>query len=231
MPPPPPLRPYLALLPLEDAESLAAKLPEDASPLLLRLVRAANPLKSLEQLADDTGIAMPMLYRLAHHLKLWGKVRVIHPLTQESILVVRPEEPPDEPDEYTDLFGDDEPSWEGLLGLFSGGLRFGAVLAAAEGLRIPKRRLVSMTIYLLRTHTLRPLHKFVHCLEEPPDPGEGADEDTAARWHLFRRLRPMFYGEHHFEEITWQERISRDVLTDLLKYYEEYVITITTWEE
>ena len=81
MPPPPALRPYLALLPLDDVGAISRELPADASPLLVRLVHAANPLRSLEQLADETGIALPMVTDLARHLAAWGKVRPIHPLT------------------------------------------------------------------------------------------------------------------------------------------------------
>ena len=91
MPPPPTLRPYLALLPLDDPNEIARELPPDASPLLVRLVHAANPLRSLEQLADETGIAMHMLMSLATHLQAWGKVRLIHPLTEHSILCIHPE--------------------------------------------------------------------------------------------------------------------------------------------
>ena len=75
----------------------------------------------------------------------------------------------------------------------------------------------------------------MHCCGEPAEPS--ADDRSAvgeadrARWRLFRRLRPLFYGEHHFEEILWQERLSRDALADLLRAYEEHLITVVTHSE
>ena len=51
-------RPYLTLALLVEPEEIIQQLPADASPLLVRLVHCANPLRSLEQLADETGIEM-----------------------------------------------------------------------------------------------------------------------------------------------------------------------------
>jgi hypothetical protein len=73
------------------------------------------------------------------------------------------------------------------------------------------------------------LHTFVHCVSEPPPPdASSADGVETARWRLFRRLRPMLHGEHHLEEIMWQERLSRDVLEDLLEAYSEHLIPVVT---
>ncbi|KOO31229.1 hypothetical protein Ctob_005470 [Chrysochromulina tobinii] len=166
-----------------EPEEIIQQLPADASPLLVRLVHCANPLRSLEQLADETGIEMGVLFGMVQHLEVWGK-------------------------------------------------RFGAVLRAAEDLQVPKRRLVQMTLYLLQQDALRELHTYVHCVGEPSPPDEAdrsaAGEAARARWRLFRRLRPMFHGEHHLEEIMWQERLSRDVLMDLLQAYEELLVCVVT---
>ena len=40
----------------------------------------------------------------------------------------------------------------------------------------------------------------------------------------------MLYGEHHLEEIMWQERLSRDVLEELLKAYDRYLLSVATFE-
>lgn len=89
-----------------------------------------------------------------------------------------------------------------------------------------------MTLHLLQCDALRQLHTYVHCVGEPPvplDADRSATADAArARWRLFRRLRPMMFGEHHLEEMMWQERLSRDVLSDLLRSYEEYLVCVVT---
>lgn len=90
MPPPPPLRPYMGMLPLSEREEILRDLPADASPLLRRLVQAANPLRSFEQLHAETGIPMPMIFRLALHLRHWNKMQIIYPLTPESVLCIQP---------------------------------------------------------------------------------------------------------------------------------------------
>ena len=237
MPPPPPLRPYLALLPLESVQTISHELPNDASPLLIRLVLAANPLLTLEQLADETAIQMPLLLRLVSHLRRWGKVRLIHPLTQDSVLCVHPDAPRHAPPALGRELAEDEPSYESLLQLFDAAQRFSTIIRAAEALRLPKRRLVQITIALMRCGALRALHTYVHCVREPPPPTEedltsplGAT--AVARWRLFRRLRPMLYGEHHLTEIMWHERLSRDVLDDLFGAYEAlgYVVRCVTFD-
>ena len=91
MPPPPPLRPYLALLPLEEPRDILAELPSDASAQLVRLVRVASPLRSLEQLANDTGLDLSHVLTLARHLQHWRKVRMIAPLTGDAVLCVHPD--------------------------------------------------------------------------------------------------------------------------------------------
>jgi hypothetical protein len=230
MPPPPPLRPYLALLPLEDPEAIAQQLPEDASPLLVRLVRAANPLNSFEQLEIETGIQMSMLLGLTSHLQLWGKMRVIHPLTHHSVLCVRPDAPLEPSADFRHRFGEAELSYAELLSLFSPAQRFGAVIRAAEAIDVPKGRLVHMTIALLQRDALHTLHTYVHCVAEPPSPDANSDDAAISRWRLYRRLRPMFHGEHHLEEIVWQEKLPRESLDDLLDAYKQYLVTCVTHE-
>ena len=207
-------------------------LPSDASPLLLRVLQSASPLRSLEQLSDETGLDMAVLDRVVQHLQRWGKIRLIHPLTQESIFGVCPDAPLHASVDFERTFDIVETGYATLIALFCAGQPFGAVLRAAEELGVPKRRFVQMTLYLLQTHTLFQLHTYVHCVCEPPPP-TADDSDRAApaevaraRWRLFRRLQPMFHGEHHLEEIMWQERLSREVLNDLLRAYDDYIITV-----
>ena len=229
-------------------------------PLLMRTRR--NPLRSLEQLADETGIPMPMIFALSTHLQQWNKVRIIHLSARLGALrparcairAVRI---------YQRLYGSSSeaepiPPYHVLLSLFSSAQRFGSVIRTAEQIHLPKRRLVQITITLLQCDVLRPLLTYIHCVSEPPEPARStaaatnekrgataeefktaavysaeADEHYAmslSLWRLYRRLRPMLYGEHHLEEIMWQERLSRDVLDELLKAYDRHLVAVATFE-
>ena len=55
--------------------------------------RPYPPLALLEQLADETGIEMGVLFGMVQHLEVWGKVRLIHTLTHESVLCIHPNAP------------------------------------------------------------------------------------------------------------------------------------------
>ena len=81
-----------------------------------------------------------------------------------------------------------------------------------------------MTIFLLQRDALTPLHTQVHCFAEPPPPAD-ADAIEVARWRLLQQVRPMLNGEHHLEEIAWQEGIERAALADMLRAYETDYLT------
>ena len=280
MPPPPPLRPYKALWLLEDPAAIAASLPADGSPHLTRLVHAANPLRSLEQLGDETGIGMSVLLSLVEHLVAWRKARILLPLTLDSTLAIQPDAPLSPPADFTALFGlHAEPSYGALLTFFSAPQPYAAVISAAEAVGVPKRRLVQMTSHLLRCSVLAHLQTTIHCVSEPcapptapPHPplpggvldglaeqgggseaieaapaarpvaggpvtaeavGEATSEEerNLARWRLFRRLRPMFYGQHSIEEMMWLERIDREAVTDLTDAWAEHLVCVVTIAE
>ena len=97
---------------------------------------------------------------------------------------------------------------------------------------MPKRKLVQMALHLLRYNALEQLHTYVHCVSEPDEPPatSPSSDSSIARMQLFRRLRPMFYGEHHLEEIMWQERLGREQIEDLLEAYEEHLVSCVTPE-
>lgn len=82
-----------------------------------------------------------------------------------------------------------------------------------------------MTIFLLQHSVLQPLHTFVHCFAEPPPPSDPHDETEAGRHRLLQQLRPMLHGEHHLEEILWQEDLDRPALLDMLQAYDGKCLT------
>lgn len=68
---------------------LLAKLPPDGSEQLRALVRACNPLKTLDELSAATRIAPPQLALLGSHLVYWGYARVVRTITLRSVYAVR----------------------------------------------------------------------------------------------------------------------------------------------
>eukprot|EP00967_Tisochrysis_lutea_P044902 scaffold54486_cov31-Tisochrysis_lutea.AAC.2 len=249
MPPPPGLRPYLGLLPLRD--DTLSSIPPDGSQLLDRLVREASPLRSFSELHLETGLPMSTLFKLALHLEKWGHMRIITPITEDSIFCVHPNAST-APDceaacAYAAAFGS-RPAlpYVSALQLFSTPRRFGALLRSQ---RVPARRLVQTTILLWRKRAIQQLALTVACVEDPPEPapqpcsqvvassGSGADAHVVeggrsttspelARWRLFQQLRPMLHGDHSIEEIAWHEGIPRKAIEEIVGAYPEHLVTL-----
>ncbi|XP_071965277.1 GATOR1 complex protein NPRL3-like isoform X2 [Antedon mediterranea] len=87
------IRPYHAMLLLEDESSLIMSLPPDCSPSLVRIIKLATPLKSLQQLSQDSDIALSQVFQLVGHLVYWGKATVIFPLCETNIYILSPQSP------------------------------------------------------------------------------------------------------------------------------------------
>merc|ERR1719508_533253 len=84
------LRPYHALLLLEDTQKFLAQLSTDASPTLRRLIRLNSPLSSLKTMAVETDLALMQVFQLTGHLLYWGKATVIYPLCESNLYVLSP---------------------------------------------------------------------------------------------------------------------------------------------
>ena len=85
-----PIRPYHSLLLLAEPGDVLARLPADASPQLARLIAAASPLRSFNELQSETGVPSTQLLRLAAHLVHWGLAIVINTVTSHSVYAVAP---------------------------------------------------------------------------------------------------------------------------------------------
>jgi hypothetical protein len=248
MPPPPTLRPYLGLLPLRD-DTLSA-IPPDGSKLLERLVREASPLRSFSELQLETGLPMPTLFKLTLHLEWWGHVRVVTPITEDSLFCIHPAASvapgSDAARAYDTAFGA-KPAlpFATALQLFSTPRRFGALLRSQS---VPARRLVQATVFLWRWRVIQQLTLTILCVEEPPEPvtsmpqprsgssrgdevvgagrGDGRMSAAMARWLLFRQLRPMLNGEHSVEEMAWHEGVPRKAIEEMVGAYPEQLVTL-----
>ena len=91
---------------------------------------------------------------------------------------------------------------------------------------VPAKALVQATVFLLQRRALVALHTYVHCVAGAAAAVEPVAAAARARRQLFQQVRPMFSGEHHLEEIAWQEGIAADTLRDLLAAYDECVVLI-----
>ena len=82
------LRPYHAVLLLNQKEDIINSLPLDSSPALKRLIHLANPLKSLQTLAADADLTLSHIFHLVGHLLFYGKATIIYPLCDSNVYVL-----------------------------------------------------------------------------------------------------------------------------------------------
>ncbi|CAH1794229.1 unnamed protein product [Owenia fusiformis] len=85
------LRPYHGILLTVDENKLLESLPPDCSPALIRLVKMASPIKSLQKLASDTDISLQQVFQLVSHLVYWAKAMIIYPLCESNVYVLSPD--------------------------------------------------------------------------------------------------------------------------------------------
>ncbi|NXK65611.1 NPRL3 protein, partial [Sylvietta virens] len=84
------IRPYHALLLLNDEKSLLNELPLDCSPALVRVIKTTSAVKNLQQLAQDADLALLQVFQLAAHLVYWGKAIIIYPLCENNVYMLSP---------------------------------------------------------------------------------------------------------------------------------------------
>ncbi|XP_059572327.1 GATOR1 complex protein NPRL3 isoform X2 [Alligator mississippiensis] len=84
------IRPYHALLLLNDEKLLLSELPLDCSPALVRVIKTTSAVKNLQQLAQDADLALLQVFQLAAHLVYWGKAIIIYPLCENNVYMLSP---------------------------------------------------------------------------------------------------------------------------------------------
>ncbi|XP_064625379.1 GATOR1 complex protein NPRL3-like [Lineus longissimus] len=84
------LKPYHAVLLLEDENKLLDSLPLDCSPSLIRVIKVSSPLRSLQSLASDADLALSQVFQLVSHLVDWAKATIIYPLCETNVYVISP---------------------------------------------------------------------------------------------------------------------------------------------
>ncbi len=83
------LKPFQTLILLQDEQTVLSHMPPDFSPQLRALVESVNPLISFEEMADIMEMPLEHLYRLASHLVLWGKARVVDTVVLSNVYQVK----------------------------------------------------------------------------------------------------------------------------------------------
>ncbi|NXP51630.1 NPRL3 protein, partial [Heliornis fulica] len=169
------IRPYHALLLLNDEKSLLNELPLDCSPALVRVIKTTSAVKNLQQLAQDADLALLQVFQLAAHLVYWGKAIIIYPLCENNVYMLSPNASVClvtlrvQESTCTTRSGGEMGSGEGTLPLCS---VFNTSFLALQ------TQLIQMVIWMLQHRLLIQLHTYV-CLMVPPNEEEfrAQDED------------------------------------------------------
>ncbi|ORX55436.1 UPF0171-domain-containing protein [Piromyces finnis] len=86
----PTLRPYHALLLLEDPEEIFKSFPKDPSPTLVELIQVVTPMQCFEELQSILDCSLSHIYKLAAHLVYWRKARIIDVISIRNVYVISP---------------------------------------------------------------------------------------------------------------------------------------------
>ncbi|XP_042361594.1 GATOR complex protein NPRL3 isoform X2 [Plectropomus leopardus] len=173
------IRPYHALLLLENEKALLSQLPLDCSPAMVRLIKTCSAVKNLQQLAQDADLALLQIFQIAAHLVYWGKAIIIYPLCENNVYMLSPHaniclySPLAE--QFAQQFpGHDLPSMLAKFSLPVSLAEFRNPLEAPA----QEAQLIQMVVWMLQRRLLIQLHTYV-CLLVPPSEDEPGmrDED------------------------------------------------------
>ncbi|NXT74742.1 NPRL3 protein, partial [Zapornia atra] len=171
------IRPYHALLLLNDEKSLLNELPLDCSPALVRVIKTTSAVKNLQQLAQDADLALLQVFQLAAHLVYWGKAIIIYPLCENNVYMLSPNASVC----LTDLACVAALCFQRLLGslTFVRLLLLCFISPAFNTTSLAlQTQLIQMVIWMLQHRLLIQLHTYV-CLMVPPNEEDfrAQDED------------------------------------------------------
>ncbi|XP_077865259.1 GATOR1 complex protein NPRL3-like [Saccoglossus kowalevskii] len=245
------IRPYHAMLLLEEENELLEFLPLDCSPSLIRLIKLTTPLKSLQLLSQDCDLALSQVFQLVGHLVYWGKATIIFPLCEANVYVLSPNcdlrmtSPLVE--EFTDKFPGQ--SLTAVLSNFSLPLPFGehrnplfeqqqldqvriVMWLLQNRLLIQMHTyvfLVALDIYLdqevtsLRPHRLSE-RSFGSCGSTAESPGFGSDDVTVSQSLESCSLKSTDVGSD--EDIQLKKGLSDNLLSELSEAEQASVLSI-----
>ncbi|XP_043818795.1 LOW QUALITY PROTEIN: GATOR complex protein NPRL3 [Dromiciops gliroides] len=170
------IRPYHALLLLNDENSLLNELPLDCSPALVRVIKTTSAVKNQQPACSDADLALLQVFQLAAHLVYWGKAIIIYPLCENNVYMLSPNASVCLYSPLADQFSRQFPAHDlpSVLAKFSLPVslsEFKNPLAPP----VQETQLIQMVIWMLQHRLLIQLHTYV-CLMVPPN-----EEESRAR--------------------------------------------------
>ncbi|XP_062388790.1 GATOR complex protein NPRL3 isoform X1 [Sardina pilchardus] len=166
------IRPYHALLLLDNEKTLLAQLPLDCSPALVRLIKTCSAVKNLQQLAQDADLALLQIFQIAAHLVYWGKAIIVYPLCENNVYMLSPHANirlySPLADQFAQQFpGHDLPS---MLAKFSLPISLSEFRNPLDA-PMHEAQLIQMVVWMLQRRLLIQLHTY-GCLLVPPTEDE-----------------------------------------------------------
>ncbi|KAG2455859.1 NPRL3 protein, partial [Polypterus senegalus] len=148
------IRPYHALLLLDDEKSLVNELPLDSSPALVRVMKTCSAVKNLQQLAQDADLALLQI--------------IIYPLCENNVYMLSPHANISLYSPLAEQFSQHFPGHD-LLSMLA---KFSLPVCLSEFKNplaplVQEVQLIQMVIWMLQHRLLMQLHTYV-CLLVPP---------------------------------------------------------------
>ncbi|XP_038069233.1 GATOR complex protein NPRL3-like [Patiria miniata] len=155
------IRPYHALLLLEDEKELQQSLPKDCSPSLRRVIKWSSPLNSLQRLSQDTDLALSQVFQIVGHMVYWGKATIIYPICGSNVYILSPRAPTSANSPYHEEFRDITAGGflTEALAAFSQPTPFSDVMNIGE--KENEAEKVKILVWLLQKRLLIQLHTYV----------------------------------------------------------------------
>ncbi|XP_046690518.1 GATOR complex protein NPRL3 isoform X2 [Silurus meridionalis] len=163
------IRPYHALLLLDNEKALLDQLPLDCSPALLRLVKICSAMKNLQQLAQDADLALLQVFQIAAQLVYWGKAIIVYPLCENNVYMLSPHANIFLYSSLAKQFSQQFPGYDlpSMLGKFSLPVSLSEFRNPLDA-SVHEAQLIQMVVWMLQRRLLIQLHTYA-CLLVPPN--------------------------------------------------------------
>ncbi|XP_033631245.1 GATOR complex protein NPRL3-like [Asterias rubens] len=174
------IRPYHAILLLEDDKELLASLPRDCSPSIRRAITMSSPLKSLQQLSQDTDLALSQVFQIVGHLVYWGKATIFYPICGSNVYILSPRAPTSVTSPYHEEFHEltGGGNLTEALSAFSQPNLFSDVVNIGEKQNEAEK--VKILMWLLQKRLLIQLHTYVFLMIPTDQPVKLLDQPNKA---------------------------------------------------
>ncbi|KAG4074067.1 hypothetical protein HA402_014272 [Bradysia odoriphaga] len=170
------LKPYHGMLLLVDLTELLDCVPPSGARMLLQLINAYNPLKTLQNMANEADLAINHVYELVGHLVYWAKATIIYPLCETNVYVIAPDAALHTQSPLVEKFSIKFPGMS-LFEVISDFSLPTSIGHLTTPLQHPTRQgtLAQMVLWMLQHHLLMQLHTYVQFM--PTDEGSNGFYD------------------------------------------------------